>query len=60
MHIQRDVDKVLCNRVTNDVALLIRRVLEKLLTEVVAERIFTSRQRREANSAEITYQSSAP
>lgn len=40
MHVERDVDEVCRDRLADDVPLLVRRVLEQLLAEVVAEGIF--------------------
>lgn len=59
VHIQRDIDQILCNRVTNDIALLVCRVLKKLLTQVVTKRILTNCQKNRGVT-KITYQSSAP
>ena len=39
MHVERDVDKVLSDRLADEVPLLIRGVLEELLAEIVAEGI---------------------
>ena len=39
MHVERDVDEVLSNRLADDIALLVRGVLQELLTEVIAEGI---------------------
>jgi len=40
MHIQRDIDKVLCHRFTDDAALLICRKFQQLLTKVVSKGIW--------------------
>ena len=40
VHVQRDVDKVRRDRFADDVPLLVRGVLQELLAEVVAERIY--------------------
>lgn len=37
VHVQRDADKIVGNRLADDVTLLFGRVLQELLTEVVAE-----------------------
>lgn len=37
MHVQRDVDEVLRDRLADDIALLVCGVLKKLLAEVVAK-----------------------
>lgn len=37
MHVQRDVNEILSDRLANDVSLIICRELEKLLAQVVAE-----------------------
>ena len=37
VHVERDVDQVLSDRVANHVPLIIRRVLKELLAEVVSE-----------------------
>jgi len=37
MHIQRDVDQIRGNRITDEVALFIRRILQQLLTKVITE-----------------------
>ena len=39
VHVQRDVDEFLCDRLADDVPLLVRRVLKQLLAEVVPEGI---------------------
>ena len=39
MHIQRNVDQIRGNGVTDEVALFIRRVLQQLLAKIVAERV---------------------
>ena len=39
VHVQRDVDEVLRDRLADDVPLLVRGVLQKLLAEVVPKRI---------------------
>ena len=43
VHVQGDVDELLGYRLADDVPLLVRRVLEELLAQIVAERIFRSR-----------------
>ena len=40
VHVERDRNEVLCDALADDVPLLIRGVLQKLLAEVVAERIY--------------------
>jgi hypothetical protein len=39
MHVQRDVDKVRRNGITDEVTLFIRCILQQLLAEIIAERI---------------------
>ena len=39
MHVQRDVDQIRGNGVTNEVALFIRSILQQLLAKIVAERV---------------------
>ena len=39
MHVQRDVDQIRGNGITNQVSLLVRRVLQQLLAKIVAERV---------------------
>lgn len=43
MHVERNVHKVLCDGLADDVPLLVRRILEEFLAEVVAERIYEAR-----------------
>lgn len=40
MHIEGDIDKVLRHRFTNDVSLIICRIFQELLAEIVTERIY--------------------
>ena len=40
MHIQRNVNKILCHRFTDDVALLIRRIFQQLLAKVVSKGVW--------------------
>ena len=39
VHVKRNVDEILSNGLANEVALLVRRILEKLLAEVIPERV---------------------
>ena len=39
MHVERDINKVLRNRLANDVSLLVGGIFQQLLAEVIAERI---------------------
>ena len=39
MHVQRDVDQIRGNRITDEVALFIRCILQQLLAKIVAERV---------------------
>jgi hypothetical protein len=39
MHVQRDVDQIRGNGIADEVALFIRRILQQLLAEIVAEGI---------------------
>ena len=39
MHVQRDVDQVRGNGITDEVTLLVRSILQQLLAKVVAERV---------------------
>jgi hypothetical protein len=41
MHVERDVDEVLRDGVADDIALLIGGILQQLLAEIVAERIYS-------------------
>lgn len=37
MHIQRNIDKILCNGLADKVTLFVRRKLQQLLAEVITE-----------------------
>ena len=39
MHVERNINKVLRDRLANNVSLLISGILQQLLAEVIAERI---------------------
>ena len=39
MHVQRNVDQIRGNGITDEVALFIRRILQQLLAEIIAERV---------------------
>jgi hypothetical protein len=43
MHVQRDIDEILRNGFTNQATLLIRRVLQELLAEIIAKGIWRER-----------------
>jgi len=40
MHVERDVHEILSDGFADYIALFIRRVLQKLLTQIIAERIY--------------------
>ena len=40
MHVERNINKVLCDGLANNVALLIGGILQQLLAEVITERIW--------------------
>ena len=57
MHVERDINKVLRNRLANDVSLLISGIFQQLLTEVIAERIWKMKSERESSENKGSYQS---
>jgi hypothetical protein len=40
VHVERDVDKILCNRFADNIALFICGILQQLLAQVVAEGVY--------------------
>jgi len=63
VHVQRDVDQVLRDGLADDVPLLVRGVLEKLLTQVVAEWVYNANRVTKPNSeseGKTTCRSSSP